>query len=511
MNRRLRTILIFLAVVAFFYIAIRQVLKFRLNELLRAQEIHGIQISHDKISLEIFEGSASFKNPMVQLSQEANIGFVGDMTLESFNINDIHYLKLLFSGNLDIESISLNKPIAQFKTALLDSTDLDTNSAGKKLGLAIKLKDLVLKEGQVTITDGETDSLLLSLKNFNLDVLDIEISDRTIAQSIPFIGEDYAVQSDSIFIKISPYENLNIAQVNGDHDYTYLSGITYATTLSRTEFDADIAQEKDHYTIAIDSVQFHELGLNSVGEEDLISFSAQKITIVEPEIAIYRNKLLPDSYSEKPMYSKLLRDSPINIQVDSLGINDALFTYVEKSKTGNDGGLLSLKNMNVDITRLGNTYEDDTKIHITTLFMGSAPFEAIWRFKVLDTNDDFTFKGELHGLALSELNPFTQPYADTRLEGIMEDVYFSIYGNGETSTMDLKCKFNDVGIFLLKPDTREKKKLLSALVNIFVSSNSKNGNQTFKEISVDVQRDKTKSSWNYIFKNIEEGMKKALL
>lgn len=511
MNRRLRSILIFLAAFAFNYIAIRQVLRYRLKELLRAQEIHGIQISHDNISLEIFQGSASFKNPEVQLSQQANIGFVGDMTLESFNINDIHYLKLLFYGNLDIESISLNKLRAQFKTAPLDSTLIDTMIAGKKLGLAIKLKDLVLNESHVTIKDGETDSLLLSLKNFNLDVSDIELSDRTIAQSIPFIGEDYSVQSDSIFVKISPYENLNIAQVNGDHNYTYLSGITYETTLSKTDFDADISKEKDHYTIAIDSVQFQELGLNSVGEQDLISFSAQKINIVKPEIAIYRNKLLPDSHSEKPMYSKLLRDSPINIQVDSLSINDALFTYVEKSKRGNDGGLLALKNLNVDIRRLGNTYEDDTEIHITTFFMGSAPFKATWRFKVQDISDVFTFEGELHGLALDELNTFTQPYADTRLEGNMEDVYFSIYGNGETSTMDLKCKFNDVGIFLLKPGTRKKKKLLSALVNVLVSSNSKNRNHTFKEVSVDVQRDKTKSSWNYIFKNIEEGMKKALL
>lgn len=511
MNKRLRTVLIFMAAFACIYIALRQVLKFRLNDLLKEQEMYGIQITHDNINLNILKGSASFKNPGVQLTQEANIGFVGEMTLENFMINDIHYLDLLFTGNIDIEAISLNKLQAAFKTAHIDSTQIDYAATGKKLGLSIILKDLVLNESHITIHDGQTDSLLLSLKNFNLDVSDIEISDRTIAHSIPFIGEDYDVQSDSIFIKISPYENLQIAQVNGDRNYTFLSGITYGTTLSKTDFDASLIEEKDHYNIYIDSVQFQNLGLESTGHEDLISFSAQKISIVKPEITIYRNKLLPDSYSKKPMYSKLLRDSPINIQIDSLQLKDALFTYIEKSKQDNEGGQLELKNLNVDITRLGNTYEDDTIVHITTLFMGSAPFEATWNFNVLDPNDVFTFKGELHGLVLEELNKFTQPYADTSLEGIMHDIYFNIYGNGNSSTMDLKCKFNDVSIFLLKPGKRKKKKLLSALVNVLVSSNSKHRANPFKQVSVHVQRDKTKSSWNYIFKNIEEGMKKVLL
>lgn len=511
MNKKVRTILIFLAAFACIYIAIRQVLKFRLNDLLKEQEMYGIQITHDNINLNILKGSASFKNPAVQLNQEANIGFVGEMTLENFIINDIHYLDLLFTGNIDIEAISLNKLQAAFKTAQIDSTLIDHKVAGKKLGLAIILKDLVLNESHITIHDGQTDSLLLSLKNFNLDVSDIEVSDRTIAHSIPFIGEDYDVQSDSIFIKISPYENLQIAQVNGDHNYTFLSGITYGTTLSKTDFDAGLIEEKDHYSIFIDSVQFQNLGLESTGQEDLISFSAQKISIVQPKIGIYRNKLLPDSYSEKPMYSSLLRESPINIQIDSLQLKDAQFTYVERSKWENKGGKLEFNKMNVDITRLGNTYKNDTQVRLTTLFMGSAPFEGTWSFNVLDPNDVFTFEGELHGLALNELNAFTQPYADTRLEGIMQDVYFNIYGNGDTSTVDLKCKFNDVSIFLLKPGTRKKKKLLSALANVLVSTNSKHRGEDFKQVSVNVQRDKTKSSWNYIFKNIEEGMKKVLL
>lgn len=511
MNKRVRNILIFVAALAGMHFALRQALKLRLNAFLRGQEAYGIEITHENINLDILNGSAIFKNPEVQLGQEVNMGFVGGMHMKSFMINDINYLELLFSDNLQIESITLNKPLATFKTAPIDSTLNNHKDTGKKLGLSIKLKDLVLNESQVTIRDGATDSLLLSLKNFSLDVSDIEVSDRTIANSIPFIGKDYKVQSDSIFIKSAPFEDLHIAQVNGDHSNTYLSGIWFGSTLSKADFDGALSEEKDHYNIAIDTVQFQQLGLDSVGEEDLISFSAQKISFVNPEIGIYRNKLLPDNYSKKPMYSALLRESPINIQIDSFQVKQARFTYIERSKWENEGGKLEFNKMNVDITRLGNTYKEDTQVHLTTLFMDSAPFEGTWSFDVSDPNDVFTFEGELHGLALNELNTFTQPYADTRLEGTMQDVYFNIYGNGEASTMDLKCNFSDVTIFLLQPGTHKKKKLLSALANVLVSTNSKHRGNAFKEVSVQVQRDKTKSSWNYIFKNIEEGMKKMLL
>ena len=45
--------LLFLAAFACIYIAIRQVLKFRLNDLLKEQEMYGIQITHDNINLNI--------------------------------------------------------------------------------------------------------------------------------------------------------------------------------------------------------------------------------------------------------------------------------------------------------------------------------------------------------------------------------------------------------------------------------------------------------------------------
>src|SRR6056297_58505 len=510
MNSRVRTILIVLIAVACSYIAIRQVLKYKLNDLLKEQEKYGIHIAHDHIYLNLLNGSASFKNPEVQITKQTNIGFVGDMTLKNFKINDIHYLEFLLTGNIDIKSVSLDKLQAAFKTALVDSIEIDDTTPRKKLGLAIILKDLVLTESNITVQDGQTDSLLLSLSNFNLDVSDIEVSDRTIANSIPFIGSDYLISSDTIFVKATKMEDLFIAKINGDHNYTSLSGITYKTGLSKTDFYASLTKEKDRYSISIDSLQFQNLGLQS-GVGDQISVSAQKISLVHPSVSIYRNKLLPDDTREKPMYSQLLRNSPLQTQIDTFQLKKASFTYIEKSKPENAGGKLEFSDLNMDILNLGNSDTTSTTMHLTALFMKTAPFEADWKFNVSDPNDAFTYKGALRGLNLSELNKFTEPYSNTSLEGSIHELYFNIYGNSVTSKIDIKSNYENVNVYLLKPDTHKRKKIVSALVNILVSSSSSKRNNQFNSTTVEVRRDNSKSFWSYIVKNIEAGMKKLLL
>lgn len=510
MNRKLRTFLIFSLAFIIAYFTIRQLLKYRLRQFIKEQEKIGIQVNHEGLHIEVLEGSAIFEKPDVLLSKSANIGFEGEMTLEELQINDIDYLKLLFVGNLNIESIALNKLQAQLKTSLVDSTLVQQDITSKKLGFAIKLKDFVLKDCKLAVRDGNNDSLLLSLQNFNLDVSDIEISDRTIANSIPFTGNDYRIASDSVFIKATPYENLHIAQLKGDHNDTSVSGITYRTILSKPDFDTDLTEEKDHYAITIDSIQFQNLGLKT-GSEDKISFSAQKIALTGTHAAMYRNKLLPDNKSEKPMYSALLRNSPLAIQIDTFQIKEASYIYSEKSKLGNNGGQLEFGGLEVNMYNLGNTYKQNTTIHLSSLFMNNAPFEATWSFKAQDLKDTFTFKGELHELNLNELDRFTIPYANTSVDGTIHELYFNIYGNLDSSKMDLKSRYENVNVYLLKPGSRQRKKILSALANIFISNSSNTRNAEFRNVSTEVKRDKSKSPWNYIFENIEDGMKKLLL
>ena len=66
----------------------------------------------------------------------------------------------------------------------------------------------------------------------------------------------------------------------------------------------------------------------------------------------------------------------------------------------------------------------------------------------------------------------------------------------------------DLKVSILDKETKQKKKFLSALVNLFVKSNSKKFPES---VEVDVRRDNTKSFFNLFWRGIEEGLKKTLI
>ncbi|TYP96757.1 hypothetical protein C7447_10656 [Tenacibaculum adriaticum] len=53
-----------------------------------------------------------------------------------------------------------------------------------------------------------------------------------------------------------------------------------------------------------------------------------------------------------------------------------------------------------------------------------------------------------------------------------------------------------------------KKKVLSWILNLFIKNSSKNG--LIKTEIKDLERDKTRSFWNFFWKNIEKGLKQSL-
>ncbi len=503
---------IFLALgLGLFYFGLLAALKFRVNEFLAKQQKEGIVVDHDGLQLQLMEGSVHFEQPRVTLSKAAQLGYVGTMALDHIDIQNIDYSRLLFSGDLNIQSIALRHIQANLKTDNTANSSGDGNSGmDEKMGFTIKLKHLILEKLQLTVDEGETKERLLTLQNFDLDIADIEVSNRTLAHFIPFIGQDYTLASDSIFIKATPYENLQIAGITGTDENTTVRDIHFNTVLPVARYDRQLQKERDHYQIMVDSIEFKQLGMQR-GINDQILFSADRINFITAEAEIYRNKLLPDQGKVKPLYGTLLRNTPLALSIDTLAMKQVDLRYSEKSKKEGDIGVLEFRAMSVLMERLGNAYTKETKVHMETSFMGAAPLKAYWVFGVQDTEDTFTFKGELHNFPLQQLNPFTGPYADTELTGTMNSLYFSIYGDPHSAEMDMRSRYDDVKIYLLKSDTNQRKKLVSALVNIFVNRDSKQKDVDYDVISVTVERDSTKSPWNFIYKNIEAGLRKMLL
>src|SRR5690606_8718866 len=97
------------------------------------------------------------------------------------------------------------------------------------------------------------------------------------------------------------------------------------------------------------------------------------------------------------------------------------------------------------------------------------------------------------------LNSFTEPNLNVRLEGELDKTYFTISGTDDISSIDFKVKYHDFNVMALQHNGKEKNKLLSDVINIFVCKISESEAYSIKEaIKYKIEREKTQSVINFI-------------
>ena len=470
-----------------------------------------MELNYQAISLNLLQGSATVFAPHVVMKDSLSNAFTGEVNLETLKIKDIGFVRLLFQGRLNIDAIELHGLNGNlYKSDLVKTDVVQDTSSKKELAIDINLSHLILSNTNVGIYDHHRDSLLLSLKNLNLDVTNILINNRTLSKSLPFVCDDYLISSDSIFLRSGPYENLSIAFLKGNHIKTVLKDIRYKNKYDKQAYSRALTSERDYYDLGSDSIVLEDISLVAVDEQKL-GLGIAKVSIANPVVQIFRDKLVNDEHSTKYFYSKILRESGMEISIDTFDLSNARIVYTEKVKAENNGGDIYFDDMHIRIKNLGNTYTEDTTVDTEALFMNAAAFKSRWTYNVANTEDAFHFNGEISNLDVNVLNQYTAPNLDVDLEGRIHSLFFNINGNDRVSTLDLSVNYDHLTVGILNHTTRKKRKLLSTMANILVSKNSKNAHSNAKSVQIEVERDPQRSFMSFVFKNIKEGMSKIIL
>jgi len=213
----------------------------------------------------------------------------------------------------------------------------------------------------------------------------------------------------------------------------------------------------------------------------------------------------------KDLYSKSLRELPFNIDIKNIDIKNSKIVYEEYIIKGNNPGVLIFDNLNAQINNINNynsRKNDTTKIKIQSNFMKHSPLVIEWTFDINNKNDNFRIKGSLFDVNSKNMSSFLLPTMNVKMDGYIDKMYFDFVGNDYASNGKLNLDFKKFNIKVLDKD-KSKKKILSWLANLFIKNSSKNG--IVKVKTENVERDKTKSFWNFFWKNIERGLENSLI
>lgn len=425
-----------------------------------------------------------------------------DLTADQLNLRVNNWEFVNNKLKIDVQNVLVNQLNVSIRTA--------KNAKKKKptfegIHFPLIIKNVELKNSNLTV-DSQDQPLVF--KDLNANIENVVLNETTIKDKLPFKTGNYSLTTRNFNYKTKFY-NLSASLLKLNRNVVQVSDFVVKPTVSRAQFIRMIPTEKDLYDVKVSQIE-------AKGKWDLVSdnkfLDITNVTLNKLDANIFRSKIPKDDLSEKPMYSELLRSIKFPMFVNNLDIKNSLLVYEEDTKKSDGPGKLTFSNFNLNVKNLnsGKMKGKPTQVPITIScqFMNASPMKVNWSFDTANINDAFAISGNISDLPASRINPFIEPYLKVRATGLISDLIFDFKGTKRGIYGNMKMVNKDLKISVLK-QTGEKDKILSAIANVFVRTDS--GKYPESVEVEEVERDNTKSFFNLFWRGIEQGLKKTLI
>lgn len=486
------------------------VLENKIKERVARQLPSHLQLSPYELSVSVMSGSLEIKNIELSLKNATPDSLPEQfIAVDKILVSGVNYFKLLFTDEIKIKEITLEKPIIQLGKTNEFQFDSKNNS-DKNLIPSFSVERFAVKGIDVILYEKDT-LPYLQITQGNFTFHEIELDEQSLNSKIPFRYKSYDIQTKNFSVWLNPYDLLTTSAITLNDGQLSIQDFYIKTQHSKEVLSTIIQKERDYVDLFIPEIKADGFDLNQ--QQDSLWVHIDTLHFTAPKAEIYRDKLVADDLSEKPLYSKSLRFLPFLLSVHRTILEKATVTYEEKIHDDSPAGQIFFSDMQAEISDLGNVYNREnhtTKIKVNTTFMNTTSTDVTWEFDVLNPEDSFVFRAKLGTLEAEALNHFVKPNLKIALEGVLNEIYFTIDANHTKSNINMLLKYEDFKVEILNSKNK-KNTILSAAVNLFVKKKSAKDEKGFTEGNATVERNIDKSVFNYLWINIEAGLKNAVL
>lgn len=469
-----------------------------------------IKLNYEGLEVSLLSGTIHFSDLSIRLSDRDSTLVHTDITAENLKIEGIGYWQFLFKNTIKADEVSLESPyVTHFASRLLPKEPNEPE------GLVNLLKDIVIgkvaiRNGSFDVTKKYNDSISTKARNINFTLLDGRTGPEIITQKIPLDYGDYDFAAEDIFVDVGAYEIITADTLLITKTDALLKNTVLQSKYSKTALSLVVPKEHDHIDLRIP--EFRLNGITFGFNQDAFFFSSRSGEIFKPDLTIYRDKMVADDSASKRMYSNMLREIPIQISIDSLALKQGKLRYEENSNYETKAGSLFFDAMDVALYNIDNTYPEGEKTlaKANARLMGVAPITLEYRFDMNRKDDAFTLTATLFSLEGERVNSFLRPNLNAQITGTVNELYVTASGNHNLAKGDMKMKYENLKFEILKKDRLHINKLLSAIGNLFVNDGSDADAAGYRYGTIDVERDQSKSFFNFIWNIIQDGLLSTL-
>lgn len=462
--------------------------------------------SFEKVDVKLLDRRAEVINPSFVIEGKT-------LKVDTILLDDLHLWEYIFKKNIIIGDLKISNPVIKvfkFQNKEKDSSAVKTSSPKFKNKLLIKNVNIHGGSFQIFEKDSSQHRLFTKIRDVKME--QVRINSQTLKETVPFNYDLILLNSDSIFYDLNEQHTLSAGDFVIDNNKVRIKELQINPKYSKAGHQKTITVEKDRYDLKIDSLYMDSFNWSM--QNDTLKIQNSLAEIYGAFFYIYRDKLQPDDTSIKPLYSKMIRNMRVLVQLDSINIHNSYIKYEENIHPDRETGVVEFSSLDAQLKNITNINLDrkdfpKTVLTATAKFMKEAPLKVRLEFDISNLNDRFHITGNMGRIAAEHMNKFMKPAMNVQAHGEILDMYFNFYGNDTRGTGDMKLEYNNFKVEVLRKDGRKKNKIISALANLIVQNNTLDKEANYKEISY--TRDKTKSFWNYLWNLLKNGALKSFL
>lgn len=465
-------------------------------------------IKYVDLDINIALGNITLHEVVFKIKDKEASENYANVKIKSLEVNGIGYWDLAFNETLSIKNILLKNPKFHYYPYKHKESKKTKNNSKNKEIQTLDIRKIAIKEGSLHVMRKSADSIKMTLSSFDLIVLASQV-DLKSSDKMPFVYENYQLDAQKIDIDNGKFDKLKVDALSANKETLTLTNFQIIPKYSKRELSKHLKKERDHISLKVPKIVLEKLDFDF--DKARLGVTAKSAEILQPNLEIYRDKLIADDLTEKALYSKSLRNLSFDISINQIKIKKGYISYAELVEADKKAGKLFFDEVDATLNQISNLKNaKKTTIKVQSKLMGTAPLTLNWNFDVQNTADDFSVTGSVSNLEAQGLNLFFKPNLNALAEGTLQQMYFSFYGNNTKSQGEMKMKYEDFNFKILQKNNSKVNKFLTAVGNIFIRSHSKTDPKNFRFGAIEAERDATKSFFNYLWLNVKSGVLSTL-
>jgi len=474
-------------------------------------------ITYDDFDLHTFFKGITLDEVRIQpLKSDSGTTILGKVDYAT--INGFFWIDVLVNKNLHIDEIAFVNPIFEITIGPRKAKKSGENSIQNLFQDILTRGDLSnfrIENGSMVLIDRATEKTFGNVSNINVRALNLKTDSVQLKHIIPFKMDDLHVSIDSLEYQL-PGDQLFLLsgmRYNLREKELLFNGLSLKYTKDWVRVSQQIKVQKDMIELELKELKIENLEPSSSFYSQL-DINAEKVTINELQIAFRKNKNFdrpPDEY--KPTFRGMINSIPIELNIDSILIQNSAITYSELGVNKSKSGSIDITDINASIAGVTNMPQQQQHVgkalmKMEALLVGQSRLTTM--LSIPYDKDAFSMSVNTTAMDLVKLNPTTKPLAGVDIiSGQLHKIDFQMEGseNRANNTLIFDYQNLDLKIISDKGEKKGRKKVvLTALANAAIHQDNMPQDEKYLTTSYQTERNIYRSPIVFIIKSLTEGV-----